>query len=111
MRERWTNDLVTENVTDANGNPTGGKVRGPGLQIDWQDGPIKGSTGDKPYGTGAFVEDVMLAAILRLRFFQASKFSCRENACALTKLEEALMWMQRRHEERFERGVQGLHEK
>lgn len=109
MRERWTNELTADNVTDENGNPTGGSVEGPGLKIDWQNGPVKGSTGDKPYGTGAFVEDVLLAAIQRLRFFQASKFSCRENAITLTHLEEALMWMQRRHEDRLVRGVQGEH--
>ena len=110
VRERWTNELRVENVTDENSNPTGGKVRGVGLQIDWQDGPLGRGT-EKKEADGAFVEDVILAAIQRLRFYQAGKFGCRENACALTKLEESLMWMQRRHDEREARQVQGLHEK
>ena len=29
----------------------------------------------------------------RLRGFQSGPFACRENACALTHIEEALMWM------------------
>ena len=32
------------------------------------------------------------AAIDRLEYYQASKFKCRENALAITKLEEALHW-------------------
>lgn len=105
---RWTNPLVIDNVTDSKGNPTGGSVRGTGLSIDWQNGPL-GRGADKISPTGAFIEDVILTVIERLRFFQASKFSCRENAIALTKLEEALHWLQARHDEREAREVQGLH--
>lgn len=47
----------------------------------------------------------------RLKSFQAGEFSCRENACALTHIEEALMWMNRRVEERAERGVLGTNNK
>lgn len=35
----------------------------------------------------------------------------RENACALTHIEEALMWMNRRVEDRIERNVLGLNQK
>ena len=37
--------------------------------------------------------------------------SSRENACALTHIEEALMWMNRRVEDRIERNVLGKNEK
>ena len=35
----------------------------------------------------------------------------RENACALTCIEEALMWMNKRVEDRIERNVLGTYEK
>lgn len=47
----------------------------------------------------------------RLKAFQAGPFSSRENACALTHIEEALMWMNRRVEDRIERNVLGTMQK
>ena len=47
----------------------------------------------------------------RLKAFQAGPFSSRENACALTHIEEALMWMNRRVEDRIERNVLGKNKK
>lgn len=47
----------------------------------------------------------------RLKSFQSGEFSSRENACALTHIEEALMWLNRRVEERIERNVLGTDEK
>ena len=36
------------------------------------------------------------------------EFPCRENSLAITKLEEALMWLRERTRNRIERGVEGL---
>ena len=47
----------------------------------------------------------------RLKSFQAGPYSTRENACALTHIEEALMWMNKRVEDRIERNVLGTMEK
>lgn len=47
----------------------------------------------------------------RLAHFQKGDFACRENACALTHIEEALMWMNRCVEDRIERQVLGTMEK
>ena len=47
----------------------------------------------------------------RLKGFQSGEFACRENACALTHIEEALMWMNRRVEDRIERSVIGTNQK
>lgn len=47
----------------------------------------------------------------RLKGFQSGEFACRENACALTHIEEALMWMNRRVEDRIERSVLGTNQK
>lgn len=103
------NELEVTNQTDKQGNPTGGYVVGPGLRIKWQCGPL----GRPPKGaTGAFVDDVIEAARQRLEFYQKAsggKFACRENAIAITKLEEALHWLYARRMDREKREVQGLH--
>ena len=50
---------------------------------------------------------VLAVVIDRLRSHQAGPYSCRENACALTKCEEALHWMRQRADNRAARGVLG----
>lgn len=47
----------------------------------------------------------------RLQCFQNGDFATRENAIALTHIEEALMWMNRRVEDRIEREVLGTNNK
>ena len=39
------------------------------------------------------------------------EFPCRENYTVIRKLEEAEMWLQRRKEDREERGVEGFSKK
>ena len=99
---------ASENSVDENGNPTGGSVRGVGLTIDWQDGPL-GRGEDRKDPNGAFAETVIDAARQRIEFYQNSKFKCRENAIAITKLEEALMWLNKRTRDREAREVEGEH--
>ena len=43
----------------------------------------------------------------RLKGFQNGEFATRENAIALTHIEEALLWMNKRVEDRIERNVLG----
>jgi hypothetical protein len=93
---------------DDNGNPAGGSTTGTGIDIQWQDGPL-GPPENRLPANGAFIEGVIQAAIERLEFFQHSKFSCRENAIALTHLETALLWLQKRTMDREMRGVEGQH--
>lgn len=96
------------NILDADSNPTGGSAIGTGIAIEWQNGPLgRGSERKEP--TGAFVEGVIMAAIKRLEFFQESKFKCRENAIALTKLEEALQWLNWRTQRREFENTEGTH--
>lgn len=52
-------------------------------------------------------EALMAILIDRLRSFQAGPHHCRENALALTHLEESLMWLQKRTRDRLARGVEG----
>ncbi len=116
MGIRNSEQLVkSEFTTDENGNPTGGRTAmmmeypdGTGrnvLEIHYQDG-IVGDDGQ----SGAFVEDVLEAARQRLMFFQQSKFRCRENAIALTKIEEALQWLDWRTRNRLAEGVENSYE-
>lgn len=70
----------------------------------FQHGPI----GD--VGVNGITHEVLLAILRdRLECFQKSKYACRENALALTKLEEAAMWLESRTKARVVRGVEGTH--
>jgi hypothetical protein len=100
--------IQSQHMTDAAGNPTGGTTTATGIQINWQDGPL-GRGPDRAEPNGAFVEGVIEAALDRLQFYQSSKFACRENALAITKLEEALHWCQHRTAKREARQVEGTH--
>lgn len=103
--------VQAQNFSDKEGNPEGGYVIGVGMDIHWQSGPraIDGSTELKS-PNGAFVEDVIYAALQRLQYFQDSKYRCRENAIAISKLEEALAALKNRQLERTLRDVEGKHE-
>ena len=97
------------NFNDENGNPAGGCVQGSGFRIDWQDGPL-GRDDERTVANGAFVEDVVKAVLTRMQYYQGGRFACRENALVITKLEEAIHWMEHRTKDREERKVEGLHE-
>ena len=56
------------------------------------------------------VEDILAVTYARLAIFQ-DKFPCRENAVALTKIEEAVLWLAQRKAERENRGVYGTEQK
>lgn len=51
--------------------------------------------------------------VKRMQFYQEAnggKFRCRENALAITHLEEAGHWLEHRQREREARGVEGTHQ-
>ena len=54
-------------------------------------------------------EELLEVMIARINFLN-KMFSCRENAITVTKLEEALLWQQKRTNDRKLRGVEGKHE-
>lgn len=72
--------------------------------IHFQEGPIK-----ECGVNGVMNEDLIAMVITRLEHFQKSEFSCRENALAITKLEEALLWLRKRTIGRENRGIEGTH--
>lgn len=87
--------------------PNGTEVaRGVCCDIEFQAGPIAeaGINGVSNEALLAIVED-------RLIGFQSGPFACRENAVALTKLQEAMMWLQKRTRDRMARGVEGTNQK
>mgnify|MGYP000886220090 CR=1 FL=1 len=76
------------------------------LPVRFQNGPIQevGVNGVSNESILALVED-------RLHGFQSGPFACRENAIALTKLQECMMWLQKRTRDRVARGVEGTNQK
>lgn len=90
-----------------------GRERGVATQtVRFQDGPIQ-----KPEDVNGVTNEALLAIVLdRLRGFNgdletktgvAAAFKSRENALAITHIETALLWLQKRTIERLGRGVEG----
>ena len=68
----------------------------------FQNGPIGEA------GVNGISNEVLLAIVEdRLKSFQAGPFACRENALALTHLQESMHWLHHRTRERMTRGVEG----
>lgn len=90
------------------------------VDLRFQNGPIS-----KAKDMNGITNEALLAVVIdRMRGFQhpivntmdggtghdfsaRGTYACRENACALTHLEEALMWLQKRSRDRMARGVEG----
>ena len=73
--------------------------------IHFQEGPIK-----ECGVNGVCNEDLIAMVICRLEHFNQSEFRCRENSMAITKLEEALLWLRKRTMGREKRQEEGTHE-
>jgi len=97
----FVNGFDTTSNASAGGYPWGN-----GWLVLFQNGPIN------EHGTNGITHEALLAILIdRLQGFQKGPFSCRENAIALTHLEEALMWLQKRTRDRLARGVEGTLQK
>lgn len=71
------------------------------LSFTVQNGPIKENGHN-----GVQIDDMIDTCRVILEGLN-KKFPCRENAVAITKLQEATMWLRERKREREERGVEG----
>ena len=60
---------------------------------------------------GVIDADLLEIVRHRLQHFQQGEFATRENAIALTHIEEALLWMNKRVEDRIERNVLATYKK
>jgi hypothetical protein len=75
-------------------------------QISFQNGPIA------EVGVNGISQEALLAIVEdRLIGFQSGEYACRENAIALTKVQEAMQWLLKRTRDRMARGVEGTHQK
>lgn len=73
--------------------------------ISFQNGPIN------EVGVNGIDNESLLAIVEhRLQGFQSGSYPCRENALALTKIQEALVWLHYRTNNRLNRGVEGTSE-
>lgn len=68
----------------------------------FQEGPLQENAMN-----GCSNESLLAIVADRLKSFQAGPFSCRENAIALTNIQEAIMWLHQRTKNRMQRGVEG----
>lgn len=85
-------------------NPSHDDTREGELTILFQNGPINEA------GLNGVTQEALLAIVAdRLRSFQSGQYACRENALALTKIEEAQHWLHSRTLSRIQRGVEGTH--
>lgn len=105
--------MIDENVVltscrDDNQNPTGGSVKGLGIDIKWQDGAL-GTGQNRKEPNGAFLETVIACCISRLEFFQNSKFRCLDNMLAIEHLTNALDALDRRTKKRLKNGTEGTY--
>jgi hypothetical protein len=76
----------------------------PICMVKFQKGPVK------EHGkNGIHNEDLIAIVIDRITSLNSGDFRCRENSCAITKLEEAMMWLNKRTQDRRNRGVEGTH--
>ncbi len=76
------------------------------IPIHFQNGPVK------EVGVNGLSNEALLAVVEdRLKGFQNGPLSCRENSLALTKLQECLMWLHRRTQDRVARSVEGTLER
>ena len=76
-------------------------------KIEFQKGARK-----EPESIRGIIDSDLLEIVRhRLQCFQKGDFASRENAVALTHIEEALMWLNKRVEDRIERNVLGTIQK
>ncbi len=102
--------FFSEQWNDDDDNPAGGVSSGRGFTISWQNGPL-GPPGHpaRREPNGAFVEDVIGAALDRIVFYQSGKFSCPENAQAIECLQASLNHLNSRTQRRVQSETEGTH--
>ena len=77
------------------------RVEGNKIEFTLQSGPIK-----EVGVNGCQIDDIIRHARDTLQSFQGA-IPCRENTHAIDKLDESLMWLEKRKQNRERRGVEG----
>lgn len=102
------NGFTSNHFLDSNNKPAGGATFGVGFSIAWQNGPLGRDT-ERKEPNGAFVEDVIAAALDRIEWYQRTGFSCEENAQAISYLAMALSALNQRTQRRERAQIEGTH--
>jgi len=92
-----------DSVVDA---PGAGHIGGHSATVKFQNGPIGEA------GVNGLSNEALLAIVQdRLEGFQSGEYKNRENALALTHIQEAMHWLHHRTRDRVARGVEGTMQK
>lgn len=70
-------------------------------ELSFQLGPVKDA------GVNGCQNEQIVAALVHRLGVLNKAFPCRENSLAITKLEEALLWLEKRTADRVSRNVEG----
>ena len=71
------------------------------IEFQVQQGPVKEN------GINGCQVDTIIATAKLIIEGLNKNFPCRENSIVITKLDEAIMWLKKRKQDREERGVEG----
>ncbi|MBA3315136.1 MAG: hypothetical protein H0T47_17840 [Planctomycetaceae bacterium] len=92
MRQR----IQSTHATTRGGQPAGGRTTGPGLSIEWQDGPlVDPATGSYREPNGCFPETAIEAVLDRLQFVQGTGTAGDSNDRAIDHLNLAVAALRR----------------
>lgn len=83
-------------------------IEAPPILVDAESVTFRGQRGPVAEEgiNGCQIDDILVFCLGTLQTFN-KKFACRENSLAITKLQEALMWLEERTRNREARGVEG----
>ncbi len=103
------NGVAVNAISEINGADVNGHVYqvliGPKtVTLEFQLGAIKEA------GVNGLTNEALLAVLAHRIGVLNQKFPCRENSLAITKIEEAQLWLGKRTSDRMARGVEGKHE-
>ena len=70
--------------------------------LEFQNGAVKEA------GVNGLTNEALLAALIHRTNVLNNRFPCRENALAITNMEQALMWLEKRTNDRKAHQVEGL---
>lgn len=73
-------------------------------ELRFQQGPVS------EVGVNGIQNEQLIAVLVHRIGVLNKAFPCRENSLAVTKLEEALLWLEKRTQDRRRRGVEGKNE-
>lgn len=73
--------------------------------------PVRGSLTETVIISDGTTNEEVLAMLIDRLAFVGDLVPCRETALAKTRVEEALMWLNKRTADRKSRGVEGTHQK